>query len=131
VTGVESVASLGGRVVFAAVLGYLALGNLFDLSNSVAYAHHKGAPLPRVTVPLSSLLLLVGAASIGFGVYPRVGALAVVSFLVAVTPVMHDFWTQEGQDRENEQIHFLKNVGLLGAALVVLARTDWPYVLVA
>ncbi|MHB9288625.1 DoxX family protein [Halobacteriales archaeon Cl-PHB] len=130
-TGVEALASLAGRAAFATVVGYLALGNLLDLSNSVAYAEHRGAPLPSVTVPVSSLLLLAGAAFIGFGVYPRLGALAVVGFLLTVTPVMHDFWTRTGGERQNEQIHFLKNVGLLGTALLLLAHADWPYTLVA
>jgi Flp pilus assembly pilin Flp len=70
-----------------------------------------------------------GAASILLGVTPALGALAVIGFLVGVTPVMHDFWNQEGMDRQNEQIHFLKNAGLAGAALVFLAvaATPWPY----
>jgi hypothetical protein len=41
---------------------------------------------------------------------------------------MHDFWTAEGQERQNEQIHFLKNAGLVGGALVFLALStvSWP-----
>jgi hypothetical protein len=63
------------------------------------------------------------------GAAPAVGALAVLGFLAGVTPVMHDFWNQEGMDRQNEQIHFLKNAGLAGTALVFLAvaATPWPY----
>jgi len=123
------VALLLGRALFAAVLGFLAVGNLLDLEGTVEYAAHKGAPVPRLLVPLSSLALVGGAASILLGVFPLVGALLVVGFLVGVTPTMHDFWTQEGMDRQNEQIHFLKNAGLAGSALVFLALStvDWPY----
>ncbi|WP_123538669.1 DoxX family protein [Halosimplex salinum] len=123
------VALLAGRGLFAAVLGFLALGNLLDLENTVAYAEQKGAPAPRILVPLSSVALVAGAASILLGAFPLVGALLVVGFLVGVTPVMHDFWTEKGTDRQNEQIHFLKNAGLAGAALVFLAlsTTPWPY----
>lgn len=120
-----------GRGLFALVLGHLALGNLLGLEESVAYARSKGAPAPAVTVPLTSLALLGGAAAILFGAYPLLGAGAIVAFLVGITPVMHDFWNEEGQARENERIHFLKNVGLLGSALAfaVLAGLDWPYAL--
>jgi len=122
-------ALLVGRVLFAAVLGFLAVGNLGDLEETVAYAEHKGAPFPRVTVPLASLALVAGAASVLVGAYPLVGSLAVVGFLVGVTPVMHDFWNHDGQERQNEQVHFLKNVGLGGGALVfaALSTTTWPY----
>ena len=55
-------------------------------------------------------------------------SLAAAGFLVPVTAIMHDFWTMTGQDRQNERIHFLKNVGLVGGALVFLALSTaaWP-----
>jgi len=128
-TGPTGVAFLLGRVLFALVVGYLALGNLLDLESAVGYAKSKGAPLSGVTVPLGSGGLIAGALAVLAGVYPAVGPLAVVGFLVPITVIMHDFWTMQGQDRQNEQIHFLKNVGLIGAALVFLALStvNWPY----
>jgi uncharacterized membrane protein YphA (DoxX/SURF4 family) len=82
-----------------------------------------------VTPDSGAPLLSAGALAVLAGVYPAVGALAVVGFLVPITVIMHDFWTMQGQDRQNEQIHFLKNVGLIGAALVFLALStvNWPY----
>jgi uncharacterized membrane protein YphA (DoxX/SURF4 family) len=51
-----------------------------------------------------------------------------VIFLVPITVIMHDFWTMEGYDRQNERIHFLKNVGLVGIALILaaLGTVPWP-----
>ncbi|WP_255150196.1 quinol oxidase [Halorarius halobius] len=127
-SALSEAAFLLSRVLFGLVVGYLALGNLLDLESSVGYARSKGAPLASVSVPAGSLGLIAGAASVVAGVYPAVGAAAVVVFLVPVTGIMHDFWTLEGQDRQNERIHFLKNVGLIGAALVflALASASWP-----
>jgi len=121
-------AFLVSRVLFALVIGYLALGNLLDLESSVGYAKSKGAPLATISVPLGSFGLVAGALAVLTGTFPAVGALAVIAFLVPITVIMHDFWTMEGQDRQNEQIHFLKNVGLIGAALVFLALSTsaWP-----
>jgi putative oxidoreductase len=119
---------LAGRALFALVVGYLALGNLLDLESAVGYAEHKGVPLASVSVPLGSLALVAGALAVLTGVYPGLGALAVALSLVPITVTMHDFWTMEGQERQNERIHFLKNVGLLGGALVFLALSTatWP-----
>ena len=117
-------ALLAGRVLFAAVLGYLAVGNLLDLSGTVAYAESKGAPAPRLMVPLTSLTLLAGATAILVGAFPALGALAVVGFLAGVTPLMHDFWNEQGMERENQQFHFLKNAGLV---FLALSSTAWPY----
>jgi uncharacterized membrane protein YphA (DoxX/SURF4 family) len=123
----SAVAFLAGRGAFALVVGYLAIGNLLDLETSVGYAESKGAPLAGVTVPLGSLALVAGAAGVLLGVFPLVGALTIVAVLAPITVVMHDFWTVSGQDRQNEQIHFLKNVGLLGTALALagLSTTAW------
>ncbi|SDY39438.1 DoxX family protein [Halopenitus persicus] len=121
-------AFLLSRVLFALVIGYLALGNLLDLESSVGYAKSKGAPLASVSVPLGSLGLITGALAVLIGVYPVLGALAVIIFLVPITVIMHDFWTMEGQERQNERIHFLKNIGLIGAALgfLALSSVTWP-----
>ncbi|WP_204959947.1 DoxX family protein [Salinigranum salinum] len=121
-------AFLLSRVLFAFVIGYLALGNLLDLESAVGYAQSKGAPLASVSVPLGSFGLIVGALGVLTGVYPAPGTLAVIAFLLPITVIMHDFWTMEGQARQNEQIHFLKNVGLIGTALVFLALSTvtWP-----
>jgi len=125
----SGVAFLLGRALFALVVGYLAFGNLLDLEASVGYAQSKGAPLASVTVPLGSLGLVAGSLAVLLGVYPALGTLAVVAFLVPITGIMHDFWTLEGQDRQNEQIHFLKNVGIAGGAFVfaALSTVAWPY----
>jgi uncharacterized membrane protein YphA (DoxX/SURF4 family) len=125
---VPDVAFLLGRALFALVVGFLALGNLLDLEGSVGYARSKGVPLARVAVPLGSLGLIAGSLAVLVGVYPAVGVLAVVASLAPVTVFMHDFWTMEGPDRENERIHFLKNVGMLGGALAFLAvpAGAWP-----
>lgn len=125
----QAVFSVGGRALFALVVGYLALGNLLDLDTSVGYARHKGVPLARVAVPAGSLVLVVGALAVALGVYPALGAVAVLAVLTPITVTMHDFWALEGEKRRNERIHFLKNVGLLGTALLVLALTAaaWPY----
>lgn len=116
------------RLLFALTIGYLAVGNLLDLDSAIGYASQKGVPLPALSVPLGSFGLIVGALSVLLGVYPAVGAVAVIGCLLPITVMMHDFWSLEGQDRQTEQIHFLKNIGLLGAAVVfsVLSTVPWP-----
>ncbi|KAL0050930.1 hypothetical protein WJX82_010304 [Trebouxia sp. C0006] len=47
------------------------------------------------------------------------GAFLLSCFMVAVTPVMHNFWDEKenSQGRLNETINFFKNVAILGALL--------------
>jgi putative oxidoreductase len=75
-------------------------------------------------------MLVFGGIGTALGVFrtASVGALAV--FLLAVTPIMHDFWrVPRGVQREQETMLFLKNATTFGASLVlsVLSTTAWPY----
>lgn len=115
------------RLLFGVVIGYLAVGNLLDLDQSIGYAEHKGVPVAAVSVPLGSLGLFAGALAVLTGIYPGVGALVVIGCLVPITGLMHDFWTLDGEDRQNERIHFLKNVGLIGTAVVFVALSTVPW----
>ena len=73
-----------------------------------------------------SLASLIGLI---FGVFPTFAAGTLAVFLLVVTPIMHNFWGVPSRQQEQEMIHFLKNLTMLGAALLFLAMsaTAWPY----
>lgn len=109
-----------GRVLFGTILAFMAMDNLRNLEERVAYAEAKGVPAPGRTVPFVSGSLLLGSAGLALWRRPRASAAAVAGFFLSVTPVMHDFWNAEGEERQRELIQFLKNGALLGAALAFL-----------
>ncbi len=77
-------------------------------------------PAAKAGVLASGVLALVGGLSILLGVYPDLGALLLVLFLIPVTFLMHAFWKEtDPMTKQTENIAFLKNVGLLGAALLL------------
>lgn len=86
------------------------------------YAKTKGAPSPRIAVPLSGLLLILGGLSILLGIHPTVGAVLLLIFLLPVTFIMHNFWKPQDQNTKSiEAVNFLKNLALVGALLMFLA----------
>ncbi len=92
------------------------------------YAKGKNVPMPDVAVMASGAALIVGGASLLLGIKPKIGAAAVVGFLAAVSPVMHNFWNQEDpQQRQMEMIQFSKNMAMLGGALALMGVEEpWP-----
>lgn len=109
------------RVLFGGVLAFMAIDNFRDLEGTIAYAESEGAPMADRSVPFVSGSLLFGGLGIAAWKLPRLAAGAVATFLVAITPFTHDFWSvEDDQQREQQLIHFLKNVALLGAALAFL-----------
>jgi uncharacterized membrane protein YphA (DoxX/SURF4 family) len=70
----------------------------------------------------SGAALVFGGANLTLGLNPRLGAAAIAGFLATATPMMHDFWNvTDPNQRQNEMIHFSKNVALLGAAAAFLS----------
>lgn len=110
-----------GRALYGGVLAFNALDNLRNLQERIAYAEAKDAPQPSISVPTISGGLLLGGLGVVLWRAPAAAAGAVAAFLAATTPVMHDFWNQDDpEQKQQELIHFLKNVALLGAALAFL-----------
>jgi putative oxidoreductase len=111
-------AALAGRQLFSVVFIIASVGHLRPTTMAAAAAH--GVPLPGLLVPFSGLIALVGGLSILLGYQTRIGAWLLVIFLVPVTVMMHNFWSASDlMTFQIEKAMFLKNVTMLGGALVI------------
>jgi putative oxidoreductase len=110
-----------GRLIFGGFFLYNGINHFKQRKQMAQYAAMKGVPAAEAAVVASGVALTVGGASILLGVKPKIGALAILSFFAGVSPVMHNFWKQEDpQMRQNDMIHFAKNMAMAGAALALL-----------
>ena len=112
--------SLLGRSLYGGVLAYMALDGFKNNDKRVAIAEEKGVPMPDVLVPFVTGMLFVANLGIVLWRLPRAAAGALVVFFLGTTPAIHDFWTMEGKERQGNKINFLKNLALLGGAVVFL-----------
>jgi putative oxidoreductase len=111
-------AVLAGRQLFSLIF-ILSSARHFS-SQTIATAAAHGVPLPDLLVPVSGIIALVGGLSILLGFQTRVGACLLVIFLVPVTLMMHNFWSvSDPMTLQIERAMFLKNVAMLGVALVI------------
>lgn len=119
------------------LIGRLLLGGFFIqsgfkhfkfISMMAGYSQSKGIPAPKAAVAFTGFLLLVGGLSILLGVYPTIGAIALIIFFVPVTYLMHAFWkVADPQAKMGETVNFSKNIALLGALLMLLSIPQpWP-----
>lgn len=111
-----------GRILLG---GYFIMGGVnhfMKMDMTKGYAQSKGVPMPGVAVGVGGLLLLAGGIGILLGVYVTCAVAAIVIFLVFVTPMMHKFWgVTDPMAQMAERVNFMKNIGLLGATLMLLA----------
>jgi putative oxidoreductase len=109
---------LAGRLFYATIF-LLALISHFA-PQAVSMAAQHGVPLPGLLVPLSGLVAFAGGLSVLLGYHAKVGGWLLVVFLVPVTLVMHDFWAAtDPMMVQLQQAFFMKNVSLLGCALLI------------
>jgi putative oxidoreductase len=89
-------------------------------AGTIGYATSQGVPLASIAVPLAGLIALTGGLSILLGYRARLGAWLIVLFLVPVTVMMHNFWAvTDPNAAQMQQIMFMKNLSMLGAALMI------------
>ena len=123
---------LAGRVIFGGFFLYSGVNHFIKFGMMTQYAKMKGVPFPAIAQGMTGLMLLFGGVSIVFGIYPFVGIVLLVAFLLPVSLMMHSFWKiEDPQLRMADTINFTKNMALLGAVLMLLAiPLPWPLSLV-
>lgn len=117
-----------GRLIYGGFFLYSGISHFQNRDHMTEYASAKGVPKPDLAVRGTGALLTLGGASILLGAKPKLGSLAILAFLAGVSPKMHDFWNeQDAGQKQNNMIHFMKNMALLGGALTLLGVEEpWP-----
>lgn len=116
-----------GRLIFGGFFLYNGINHLKNHKTMAPYAQSKGVPNPEAAVTLAAIPLIMGGTSMLLGIKPKLGALAILGFLVGVSPIMHDFWRNEDpNERTSNLINFAKNAALAGGALALMG-VDEPW----
>jgi putative oxidoreductase len=118
VLGVQALREPGGRVEIAR-----------PLVEKVTEVADKQLPVqvPRDVeqwVRVNAGVMVGAGALFGLGRLPRLSALLLTSTMVPTTVAGHRFWEHDGANRQQQLIHFLKNVGLVGGLLIAAVDTE-------
>ena len=108
--------SLSGIFITGGAQAFLAPGNR---ASKVAKA---GLPEPESMVVLNGAAMALGGTLLALDIAPKLAAVALIGLLVPTTLVGHAFWQEESEaGRKAQQTQFMKNLGLIGGLLLVLA----------
>ncbi len=123
--GAAAYLALIGRAAFVAI--FLVSGPRHFTQQAIGYAAQQGVPAARLLVPVSGLIALAGGLSILLGYRAKIGAWLLVVFLIPVTIMMHNFWAvTDPMMAQIQQTMFMKNVSMLGAALLIAFHGPGP-----
>ena len=108
------------RILVAAMFIPSGINHLTKADAMKGYAQFKKVPAPKLSVQLSGIIMVLGAASVVLGIYADLGALLIAIFCLVSAFMMHNFWTiDDATAKQTETISFFKNLALAGAALII------------
>lgn len=116
-----------GRVLLCAIFLLAAVGNKIPHFNDVAkLMADAGVPAPQLMLVGAIVFLIAGSLSVILGYRAPIGATLLLIFLVLATYYFHPFWRLEGKAQEAQMGHFLKNLSIMGAMLLIMANGSGP-----
>lgn len=82
-----------------------------------------GMPESELAVKVNGAIMMGAGALLALGITPKLTALTLLGSLLPTTVAGHAFWKEtEEMPRKNQQLQFAKNLGLIGALLLILAE---------
>jgi len=109
-----------GRILFGLIFVGSGLNHLTNLEGTAQYAASKGMGSAKAMAAISGIMILLGGLSVIFGLWMEIGTWLIIIFLLSAAFTMHAFWKEADPGaRTNEQAHFMKNLSMAGAALIL------------
>ncbi len=118
---------LVGRVMLSLIFLMSGLGKVFQFDGQVGYAASQGVPMASAAIAISAVVEIAAAVMIILGYKARLGAAALLLWMIPVNFLMHAFWGMT--DPTWKQIHmimFMKNLAMMGGMLLIIAYGSGP-----
>ena len=117
---------LVGRILIALIFVVSGFGKISGFEGIVGYIASKGLPLPEFAAMAAVVIELGGGLMVMFGWKARWAAAAMFVFTAVAALIFHNFWAVPAVQSQNQMIHFMKNVSMLGGLLYVIVYGSGP-----
>lgn len=109
-----------GRILLSLIFILAGVGKFMDYDATVQYMAAKGMTMVPLFLIVAALIEIIAGLLVFFGIKARLGAFILFLYLIPVTLLFHDFWNQQGPERQENMINFMKNLAILGGLLYVI-----------
>lgn len=116
--------AIAGRLLFVVYFLLMGLSHLWNFNEHAALLRRKGVPLPAAATALTIVTMVGGSVLLLLGWHVALGAALLAAIILPAPFFLHHFWTEsESYARLSEFAHFVKDLSLGGAALMLLAQS--------
>ena len=119
-------APLIGRLLIALIFVFAGFGKIGGFEGTVGYIASKGLPLPQLLAIGAIIVELGGGLALAAGWKTRWAALALFVFTALAAVLFHAFWAVPADQAQNQMIHFMKNLSIMGGLLFVIIHGSGP-----
>jgi putative oxidoreductase len=117
-----SLTLLLGRLCVSTLFILAGVGKLLDYEGTYQYMHSMGMLVIPFFLIGAAAVEIFGGLSLLLGFKTRIGATALLLFLIPVTVIFHNFWMVEDlAARQMQLVEFLKNLAIFGGLLYILS----------
>lgn len=120
-TPLQNAAALVGRVLLGLIFVVSGFNKIGGFAGTAGYMASQGMPFASALLVGAIAVELGGGLMLLAGWKARWAAAAIALFIVPATLVFHAFWTGDPAQAQNQFIHFMKNVSIIGGMLMVVA----------
>jgi putative oxidoreductase len=120
-TTLQNAAALLGRALLALIFVVSGFGKITGFAGTAGYMASKGMPMPEVLLVGAIAVEMVGGLLLVAGFKARWAAAALFGFIIPTTLLFHNPMGVSGAEAQNQMIHFLKNLSMMGGMLLVVA----------
>lgn len=111
---------LAGRILIALIFIFAGFGKIAGFEGTVGYIASKGLPLPQLAAIGAIIIELGGGIMLVLGWKTRLAAAALFIFTALTALFFHNFWAASPDLAQNQMIHFMKNISMMGGQLFVV-----------
>lgn len=112
---------LAGRIVFGLFFVIAAFRNTVGFKTRIPSTTNYGWNMPVALVAVGFAMQWIGGLSLLLGIFPVLGALVLIAFLVLATACYHNLFLFQGKERDPHLYLVLVNITLAGGLLLVMA----------
>jgi putative oxidoreductase len=113
---------LAGRILIALIFLMAGLGKITGFAGTVGYIASKGLPLPQLAAVGAIIVEMGGGIMLVLGWNTRLAAAAIFVFTGMAALLFHNFWAVAPDQAQNQMIHFMKNISMMGGLLYVVVH---------
>ena len=123
---IDKFGPLVGRILLSAIFLISGIGKIGGFAGTAGYMASKGIPMVDVLLAITIVIEIGAALMIIGGFKARLGATALFLWMIPVTFLFHNYWAMPADQQMIQQIMFMKNLGLMGGMLYIMAFGSGP-----